>query len=82
VPSPSKAIPRERGGEHGVLVEVCGEAQHDVQAGGGAVDGHLRQPRGERGEQGVALTSVEPPPAAQVTVEVAALDQISQGELL
>ncbi len=65
-----------------MLVELCGESQHDVQAGGGAVDGHLRQPRGERGQQGVALMSVEPAPAAQVAVEVTALDQVGQHELL
>jgi hypothetical protein len=37
---------------------------------------------GNLAAQRVALTSVEPPPTAQMTVEFAALDQIGQRELL
>lgn len=73
--------PRARRGEHRLLGEAVGEVQHDVQTGGGAVDGDLGELGGERGQQFVALAPVSSALAAQVTVELSALDQIGQREL-
>src|SRR3954449_4388031 len=68
--------------QHACLAQLRRQDGKDVQAGGDPAHLDLRQPLGERFEQHVAAAAIAEAHPPQVTVELAALEEVCEGELL
>ena len=68
--------------DDGRLVDAVGQVGHEVQPGGDPGRLELGQPARQRGEQRVAAAPVERAHPAQVAIELAAVQEVGEGELI